>query len=92
MVHPTTGWFDPEHTAAMRVVADPDLMAAALVLSDVRGATGTPWLARWTAAEARARAALTSVLAGHADATARGHSKSTGSMRRRRRTNSTQSC
>jgi len=68
-VHPTPAWIDPEHTASVRVVADPDLLAAALVLNEVRGATGTPWLARWAAAEARARAAITSVLGAHPEAT-----------------------
>jgi 2-succinyl-5-enolpyruvyl-6-hydroxy-3-cyclohexene-1-carboxylate synthase len=61
-VHPTAAWIDPEHTAALRVLADPDTLAAALVGTGVRGATGTPWLTRWATAEARARAAIRGVL------------------------------
>jgi len=68
-VHPNAAWIDPEHTAAMRVVADPGILAAALVSADLRGATGTPWLTRWASAETRARTAIDEVLASHDEPT-----------------------
>jgi 2-succinyl-5-enolpyruvyl-6-hydroxy-3-cyclohexene-1-carboxylate synthase len=54
-------WVDPEHTAAVRVVADPGELCAALE-KRLRGATGTPWLARWQEAERRAQRAIDRVM------------------------------
>ncbi len=57
----TPAWVDPEHTAARRVVAEPGGLCRALT-GRVRGASETPWLARWRQAEAKAQAALDEVL------------------------------
>ena len=61
-------WTDPEHTAALLVAADPTDVCGALARR-LRGATGTPWAARWARAEARAQAAIATVLAAHAEPT-----------------------
>jgi 2-succinyl-5-enolpyruvyl-6-hydroxy-3-cyclohexene-1-carboxylate synthase len=55
-------WIDPEHSAALRVVADPTDVCHELA-KRVAGATGTPWLARWQRAEERAQAAADAVVA-----------------------------
>ena len=57
----TPAWIDPEHAAAIRVIADPTELCIALE-KRITGATGTPWLARWQHAEARAQAAIDDVL------------------------------
>jgi 2-succinyl-5-enolpyruvyl-6-hydroxy-3-cyclohexene-1-carboxylate synthase len=56
-------WVDADHTAALRVVADPTDVCQALE-KRLRGATGTPWLARWQEAERRAQAAIDTVVGG----------------------------
>jgi 2-succinyl-5-enolpyruvyl-6-hydroxy-3-cyclohexene-1-carboxylate synthase len=61
-------WIDPEHSAAVRVVADPTDVCRELA-KRLTGATGTPWLARWQRAEERAQAAVDAVLDGHPEAT-----------------------
>jgi 2-succinyl-5-enolpyruvyl-6-hydroxy-3-cyclohexene-1-carboxylate synthase len=61
-------WVDPEHSAAVRVVADPTEVCTALE-KRLTGSTGTPWLARWQHAEAKAQVAIDSVLAGHPEPT-----------------------
>lgn len=53
---------DPMHRARWRVVAAPSAVVAALT-GRVRGASGTPWLARWQHAERRAQAAITAFVA-----------------------------
>jgi 2-succinyl-5-enolpyruvyl-6-hydroxy-3-cyclohexene-1-carboxylate synthase len=68
-VHPTPAWIDPEHTASLRVVADPERLLADLAAAGLRGATGTPWLIRWTTAETRAQAAIARTLHAHAEPT-----------------------
>jgi 2-succinyl-5-enolpyruvyl-6-hydroxy-3-cyclohexene-1-carboxylate synthase len=57
-------WIDPDQTTDLRVVADPGHLAAAL-RDRLKGAAGTPWLARWRRAESRAQAAIDDVLAQH---------------------------
>jgi len=64
----TPAWVDPTHSSAWRVVADPDALCLALA-DRVRGASVTPWLARWRRAEQRAQDALTDVLAAHPEVT-----------------------
>lgn len=64
----TPGWVDPDRRVAWRVVADPTALCRALV-GRVRGASGTPWRARWTRAEAAAQAALDGELASHDEPT-----------------------
>ncbi len=61
-------WVDPEHSAAVRVVADPTELCVELE-KRLRGASGTPWLARWQRAEGRAQEAIDRALARHADPT-----------------------
>jgi 2-succinyl-5-enolpyruvyl-6-hydroxy-3-cyclohexene-1-carboxylate synthase len=56
---------DPDHRTALRVVGDPTAVAAGLA-ARVRGASGTPWLARWRHAEDRAQRAIAQVIASHA--------------------------
>jgi 2-succinyl-5-enolpyruvyl-6-hydroxy-3-cyclohexene-1-carboxylate synthase len=58
------GWADPERTASFVVVAEPGSLCAALA-GRLTGATGTPWAARWAAAERRAQEAIDVALAGH---------------------------
>jgi 2-succinyl-5-enolpyruvyl-6-hydroxy-3-cyclohexene-1-carboxylate synthase len=53
------GVIDPDHTVTARV----DAGAVASLAGVVRGATGTPWLARWRRAAERAEAAIDDVLA-----------------------------
>lgn len=72
----TPAWVDPAHSSAWRVVADPAALCRALA-DRVRGATGTPWLARWRRAEERAQQALTDVLAAHAEVTEPGAARAT---------------
>jgi 2-succinyl-5-enolpyruvyl-6-hydroxy-3-cyclohexene-1-carboxylate synthase len=64
----TAAWIDPEHSAAVRVVADPTELCIALE-KRLTGARGTPWLARWQHAEERAQAAIDAVLRAHQDPT-----------------------
>src|SRR5262249_54983209 len=64
----TAAWIDPEHTAAVRVVADPTELCIALE-KRVTGARGTPWLARWQHAEGQAQAAIDAVLLAHQEST-----------------------
>jgi 2-succinyl-5-enolpyruvyl-6-hydroxy-3-cyclohexene-1-carboxylate synthase len=64
----TAAWIDPEHSAAVRVVADPTELCIALE-KRLTGARGTPWLARWQHGEARAQAAIDAVLRGHQEPT-----------------------
>jgi 2-succinyl-5-enolpyruvyl-6-hydroxy-3-cyclohexene-1-carboxylate synthase len=64
-----TGWSDPEHTAALRLVADPGLVCDALAAGTLGGAAGTPWLARWRHAEERAQRAIATVLEAHREPT-----------------------
>jgi 2-succinyl-5-enolpyruvyl-6-hydroxy-3-cyclohexene-1-carboxylate synthase len=61
-------WTDPEHSAAVRVVADPTDVCRELA-KRLSGATGTPWLARWQRAEERAEAAIDAVLDRHPEPT-----------------------
>jgi 2-succinyl-5-enolpyruvyl-6-hydroxy-3-cyclohexene-1-carboxylate synthase len=58
----TPAWIDPERSADRRVVADPTAVCRRLT-GGIRGASETPWLARWRQAEARAQRALDDVLA-----------------------------
>lgn len=53
---------DPDHRTALRVVGDPTAIAVGLA-SRVRGASGTPWLARWHHAEERAQRAIAQAIA-----------------------------
>jgi 2-succinyl-5-enolpyruvyl-6-hydroxy-3-cyclohexene-1-carboxylate synthase len=64
----TPAWIDPEHSAAIRVIADPTELCTALE-KRLTGAAGTPWLARWQHAEARAQAAIDDVLGRHPEPT-----------------------
>jgi 2-succinyl-5-enolpyruvyl-6-hydroxy-3-cyclohexene-1-carboxylate synthase len=64
----TAAWIDPEHSAAVRVVADPTELCIALE-KRVTGARGTPWLARWQHAERQAQAAIDAVLQAHQEPT-----------------------
>jgi 2-succinyl-5-enolpyruvyl-6-hydroxy-3-cyclohexene-1-carboxylate synthase len=57
----SAAWSDPAHDADVRVVAEPGATCAALSAMLV-GATGTPWLARWSNAEERAQHAIMAVL------------------------------
>jgi 2-succinyl-5-enolpyruvyl-6-hydroxy-3-cyclohexene-1-carboxylate synthase len=67
-VQRTDAWLDPEHTAAVRVLSDPGGLC--LELRDrLRGASATPWLARWAAAEGRAQAAIAQTIAEHREVT-----------------------
>ncbi len=50
-------WIDPANRLAVRVVCEPSVFCAALD-GQLRGASNTPWLARWRRAESRARAAI----------------------------------
>lgn len=52
------GVIDPDHDVVATLTAD-----SVAALEGLRGATGTPWPARWANAEARAAAALDGVLA-----------------------------
>jgi 2-succinyl-5-enolpyruvyl-6-hydroxy-3-cyclohexene-1-carboxylate synthase len=61
-------WADPEHTAAVMVTADPTSLCRSLA-ERLRGASGTPWAARWARAEAKAQAAIAAVLTSHAEPT-----------------------
>jgi 2-succinyl-5-enolpyruvyl-6-hydroxy-3-cyclohexene-1-carboxylate synthase len=54
-------WIDPDRDVAWRVVADPSVVCRELA-ERMTGATGTPWAARWRAAEGRAHAALADAL------------------------------
>jgi 2-succinyl-5-enolpyruvyl-6-hydroxy-3-cyclohexene-1-carboxylate synthase len=54
-------WIDPERSADWRVLADPTTVCQRLA-GLVRGASETPWLARWRQAEAKAQRALDDVL------------------------------
>jgi len=54
-------WSDPDHHLAHRIVADPTWLCRA-VTDQVRGATGTPWLARWRNAEEKAQRTVDDVL------------------------------
>lgn len=56
-LHATAAWLDPNHRAGFRVVADPATVLGQLA-GRMRGAGGTPWLARWRRAEHRAQAVL----------------------------------
>ncbi len=67
-VSASDAWIDPEHSAAVRVTADATELCRELE-KRLTGAAGTPWLARWQRAEARAQLAIDAVLAGHAEAT-----------------------
>jgi 2-succinyl-5-enolpyruvyl-6-hydroxy-3-cyclohexene-1-carboxylate synthase len=67
-VDPSGRWIDPEHTAALTVTADPTALCRAL-WARLKGATGTPWGARWTAAEAGAQDAIGRTLADRAEPT-----------------------
>ncbi len=53
---------DPDHAVAQHVIADPSSVCRALARC-VRGATGTPWMARWRHASERATAAIDAALA-----------------------------
>jgi 2-succinyl-5-enolpyruvyl-6-hydroxy-3-cyclohexene-1-carboxylate synthase len=64
----TPAWIDPEHSAAIRVIADPTELCIALE-KRLTGAAGTPWLARWQHAEARAQAAIDDALGRHPEPT-----------------------
>ena len=55
---------DPDRQVALHVSADPSRMCRA-VAPHVRGASGTPWLARWRRADDRAQRVIDEVLAGH---------------------------
>jgi 2-succinyl-5-enolpyruvyl-6-hydroxy-3-cyclohexene-1-carboxylate synthase len=55
-------WIDPEHSAAIRVTADPTDVCHELA-KRLSGASGTPWLARWQRADERAQAAIDAVVA-----------------------------
>ena len=59
---------DPEHAVTHRVVGDPAAVCAVLA-AELRGASGTPWLARWRRAEQLAEAALAAALADEAELT-----------------------
>jgi 2-succinyl-5-enolpyruvyl-6-hydroxy-3-cyclohexene-1-carboxylate synthase len=67
-VSATPGWIDPEHSATLRVVADPAMLCRRLA-ERIRGASGTPWAARWRHAEARAQTAIDDVLSSHPEPT-----------------------
>jgi 2-succinyl-5-enolpyruvyl-6-hydroxy-3-cyclohexene-1-carboxylate synthase len=67
-VGPGLAWIDPEHSAAIRVAADPTDVCHELG-KRLSGASGTPWLTRWQRAEERAQAAIDAVLAAHPDPT-----------------------
>jgi 2-succinyl-5-enolpyruvyl-6-hydroxy-3-cyclohexene-1-carboxylate synthase len=54
-------WIDPERSADWRVIADPTRVCQRLT-GVVRGASETPWLARWRQAEAKAQRVLDDVL------------------------------
>ncbi len=62
------GWIDPEHSAAVRVTADPTDVAHELA-KRMNGASGTPWLARWQRADERAQDAIDRVVAAGTAAT-----------------------
>ena len=64
----TAAWIDPEHSAAVRVVADPTELCIALE-KRVTGAKGTPWLARWQHAEGQAQAAIDAALRAYQEPT-----------------------
>ena len=64
----TVGWSDPEHLVDHRVVADAAVLCDRLG-EQLTGGRGTPWLARWRAAETRAQAAFDAVLAAHDEPT-----------------------
>ena len=57
---------DPDHRVAVRVRADPTKLCRALAPL-VRGASGTPWLARWRRADDRAQRAIDEALAMHTE-------------------------
>jgi 2-succinyl-5-enolpyruvyl-6-hydroxy-3-cyclohexene-1-carboxylate synthase len=67
-VGPGRAWIDPEHSAAVRVTADPTDVCHELA-KRLRGAAGTPWLARWQRSEERAQAAVDTVVAVRAEPT-----------------------
>jgi 2-succinyl-5-enolpyruvyl-6-hydroxy-3-cyclohexene-1-carboxylate synthase len=75
-VDATGAWIDPEHTATAVVEADPTWLCERLA-HDLRGATGTPWAARWARAEGRAQAAIRQVLAAHSEPTEPGVARAT---------------
>jgi 2-succinyl-5-enolpyruvyl-6-hydroxy-3-cyclohexene-1-carboxylate synthase len=58
----TPAWVDPERSAALRVVAEPAVLCRSLT-GHVRGASETPWLARWYHGEERAQRVLDESLA-----------------------------
>ncbi len=60
LVHPSRRVIDPWQMLSGRVYSW--LGDVTSVLGDFRGATGTPWLARWQHAERRAQAAIAGVL------------------------------
>jgi 2-succinyl-5-enolpyruvyl-6-hydroxy-3-cyclohexene-1-carboxylate synthase len=57
LVSATGAWHDPDRTAAVVLDADPTEVCVQLA-ARLRGATGTPWAARWARAEAVARQAI----------------------------------
>ena len=64
----TPTWVDPERTSSLLVVAEPGPLCSALA-ERLTGASGTPWLARWSNAERRAQEALDEALAEHKEIT-----------------------
>jgi 2-succinyl-5-enolpyruvyl-6-hydroxy-3-cyclohexene-1-carboxylate synthase len=60
-VSATPAWVDPERSADHRVIAEPARLLRRLA-DRVRGASGTPWLARWRGAEEKAQAVLDDLL------------------------------
>ncbi|HEX9258423.1 MAG TPA: thiamine pyrophosphate-dependent enzyme, partial [Acidimicrobiales bacterium] len=61
-------WSDPDHDLAWRVVADPTWLCGVLE-PQMRGATGTPWAARWRNAEEKAQRAIAAALEAHGEPT-----------------------
>jgi 2-succinyl-5-enolpyruvyl-6-hydroxy-3-cyclohexene-1-carboxylate synthase len=61
-------WADPEHTALIALTADPTELCTALA-KRLRGASQTPWLARWQRAERVAQQAIDRVVAAPAEPT-----------------------
>ncbi|MGH9245353.1 MAG: 2-succinyl-5-enolpyruvyl-6-hydroxy-3-cyclohexene-1-carboxylic-acid synthase [Acidimicrobiales bacterium] len=80
MVAPSGAWWDPDHTAAITVRADPGDVVAALLERGAAGrGRGAPsgWLRDWAAADEATAQAIAAVIADHAEPTEPGIARST---------------
>ncbi len=63
LIDPDDVWLDPQHAASGRMVADPELLLGALA-DAVDVMVDDEWVARWSTADTRARAAIDELIDG----------------------------